>query len=323
VTLRATVTAEEEARMIDGSGRWVFRVEARRRTDPAWTDVTNVAGGDWVLGIRADGETPDRPSTGFTVRFLRAADGASLAPGISASPLNRNAEDVFSPLVFPGRLIRVAVGCLAPGQVRAQAAWHPWLEGDVDRAEWPDDVTAQCSTLDGRIMRRQIEELEESGAPEPGRPLQEEIQRLLDRWMGPGVVALRVIGDPEQGIGRYIPPRGSLGGHLLSLAQRFAWDLRYLWDDATASFRYTLYLPPRGKTEPDLELGPDVVQGVPGLSVDRENVRNAFTTEFPDRETGRRAKVFDADPASIAEYDRVWMGLFEPPDSTTWRRRRR
>ena len=315
MTLRASVSAAELDRAVNGAGRWVFRVETKRRTDAVWTDLSKVAGGDWVLGVSSEGDSPDRPASGFTIRFLRAADGASLAAGISASVLNRDAQDAFSPLVYPGRMVRVFVANLAEGQTRDVATWHLWLVGEIDRADWSGDPTATCSTLDSRIIRRQIKEIEKRGAADPGVPLAGEIQALLDKYMGHGAVPLLVVGDPDQGVGEYETARGSLGQFTLTQAQRIAWDLRYRWDDASDDFRYTLYLPPRDKTTADLSLSPSQIYEVPGLSVDRENVRNDVTVEFTSAESGKRETVTGRNEASVAEFDEAAMFIGEPGDS--------
>ncbi|MDB4952090.1 MAG: fibronectin type protein [Gemmatimonadetes bacterium] len=301
--------------MLDGSGTWMFRALVRRRGDAGWTDLSAVAGGDWVLAISTEGDSPDRPVSAFSVRLLRAADGASLAPGIASSPLNLTASAVFSPLIYPGRLIRVDVYCAAPGETRADADWHVWLQGEIDRAEWPDDVTAACTSLDGVIHRRWVEEVETRGAPDPGTPIEDELQGMLDRWMGEGVVTLLVDGVPDFGVGEYKTALGSLGAALLTLAQRIGWDLRYRWDETAEAYRYTLYLPPRDKVDPDLTLGPGDVFDVPGLAVDREAVRNAVSVTYTDASSGHRATVTAEDADSIADFDRLWLGIEEPSDS--------
>ena len=316
MTLRpGTVTDAEEARMVDGTGTPVFKVEVKRLADTLWTDATNVAGGDWVTAISADGDTPDKPVFSFTVRFIRAADGASMAPGIVASTLN-TAAGLFSPLIYPGRQIRVFTGNLAAGQVRADAVWHPWLEGEIDRADFPDDVIAQCSSLDAVLQRAQIEAEEVRGAGDPGTPLATEMQGLLTRWFTDTPVTLLVQGDPDHGVGEYKTPLGSLGDFLLAQAQRIAWDVRYRWDETSASFRYTLYNPPREKVTPDIVLTASQVLEVPELSIDRASVRNAFTLTYPDKDTGRVGKRYATEPTSIKEFRRVWMGIQEPSDSS-------
>lgn len=317
MTLRASVTAAELDRAVNETGRWVFRVRVKRRTDGAWTDLTSVAGGDWTLGISTDEDSPDKPQGGFEIRFLRAADGHSLAPGVSASSLNRDAASVFRPLAYAGRLVEVDCANLAPGETRDSitgARWHPWLSGDIARSAWPDDeVVTTCRNQDAILNRVQIEDEEERGAADPGVPMPTEFQGLLDRWR-PGT-PLVTIGDPDQGIGPYKTPRGSLGAFLLAQAQRIGWDARYRWNDAAGARRFTLYLPPRDKVTPDLTLSASQVFEVPGLEVSDEFVRNAARVDFPDAATGQLLSWTGEDPDSIAEYGRQPLRITEGPDS--------
>lgn len=314
MTLRTSISGAEQARMLDGTGKWMYRVRVKRRTDLSWTDATNVAGGDWVVSISADIDTPDTPVTQFAVKFIRAADGHSLAPGISASDLNQTAGAVFSPIIYPGHLIEIDAYCAASGEMRAAAVWHPWVGGTIREADFPDDdVSARCISYDGMLQRVQIEAREKRGAPEPGTPFAEEFQGLLDRWNAG--VTLLLIGDPDEGVGEYVTEPGSLGDFLLSQARRIGWDARYRWSDADGAFRYMLYLPPRTKTTPDLDLSNVQVFDVPDLSVDMENLRNAFTLIYPDAASGEAKERTTEDAPSIAEFGREWMGITEAQES--------
>ena len=53
-----------------------YRARVRRRGEASWTNLSDMMGRDWVLGIRADIPTPDQVAAGFDVRFLRRADDA-------------------------------------------------------------------------------------------------------------------------------------------------------------------------------------------------------------------------------------------------------
>lgn len=301
--------------MLDGTGRWMIRVQVKRRADVLWTDVSAVAGGDWVTAIDADIDTPDASVARFTVKLIRSADGASLSPGIVGSSLNYTVAMDFSPLIYPGRMIRVDAYCAAVGELRSAAVWHRWREGRVTEASWENDVIASCVNEDGRIQRRQIEAKEKRGSPDPGTPLPLEVQGLLDRWMGTGAVALTTIGDPEMSLGEYETEPGSLGDFLLSQARRIGWDIRHRWNDTAGAYQYTLYLPPRDKTVPDITIPATRVFQVPGLKVDIENVRNAFTETFRHGTTRKVTTRTLQNDASILEFDRIWMGITEDEGS--------
>lgn len=315
MTLRTSISLAEETRMLDGSGKWMFKVEIKRRSDTEWFNLSESYGGDWVLEIDADIPTPDVTVTQFTIRLLRSDGGISLAPGIAASALNRVQTVSFSPLAHPGRQVRVWAYCAAPGEARTAAVWHLWQQGFVRNASWVEDVVLECVSLDDKIQRSHIKEKEKRGSAAPGTPMPVEFQGLLDRWLGAGNVTLLTEDDPEYGVGFYETEPGSLGDFLLSQARRPAWDLRYRWSDAENDFRYTLYLPPRDKTAPDITLSPDLVFDVPGLSVSDEHVRNSFTHTWRDAVSRKVVKITDRNDASIADYDEVWMGIVEDEDS--------
>lgn len=287
-----------------------YRVRVRRPEEVAWTNLSDILGGDWVVGVQADGETPDSPANRFAIRFLKHATEGSVSPGISASPLNIDAALEFRPLLHPGRSVEMDV------RVNAEP-WRLWLQGEIEDVEWADDdVTASCLTLDGVLVAAQVEAVEQRGLPDPGTPMQAEIQGLLDRWMGDTAPTLRTIGDPAAGVGVYSPALGGLGNQARELAQTIAWDLRYRWSEADSNYRLTLYLPPRDRVTVDLALSADIAVGVLGLKQSRQYVRNAFPISFVNA-AGAIEWVDPevTDPDSITEYRRRAMPINEGSDS--------
>ena len=310
-----TLAAGELARIMGQTGRWLFRVEVKRRADTAWTDLSAVAGGDWVTSVRTDGETPDQPVSQFTVAFLRRADGRSLAPGMSADSFNRNAAAVFKPLLGPRSQIRVSAANLIRTDPDGSAVWRRWLEGEIEDPSWPgDDVVCLCNSLDGILQRTQIEAKEVRGAPDPGVPMADELQGLLNRWRPSGDVTLNIPFWPEKGVGEYVP-EGSLGEQARLIAQQIGWDLRYRWSEPHGDFRYTLYQPPRDKTTFDLTVAGSEVMAVSSLQSTPRWLRNAFSISFRNAKTGNREVLHRENAGSIADFDRVWMGLVEPDGS--------
>lgn len=313
--MRALNTGEL-ARILDGSGQWMFRAWFKRPQDVAWTDFMDVAGGQWVLSVRTDAETPDQPVGEYTVVLVRKDSGTNIAPGISAEPLNIDASTAYSPIIYPGTQLRFDAANLSASETSGTATWRRWLEGEVEDAEWPgDEVTAVCNSLDGVLMAAQIMREEDRGEPDPGTPIQEEIQGLLDHWMPDGAPTLYTPVDPLKGIGPYIPAKGSLGQQTRDLAQRIGYDLRYKWDDGTSQFRYTLYLPPRSKTAPDVSLGAGEIYEVQSLRTSREWVRNDFEISFLNASTGEREARTRQNASSIARFGRRAMGIVEPDGS--------
>lgn len=308
--MREGITAGDIALLL-GSGLRFFRVRVKRPEEVSWTNLSDLAGGDWVLRVRADGETPDQPASRFGFSLVHT-EGDSIAPGISASPHNFDAALEFRPLIHPGRDVEISVAVIASG-TPVSGDWKPWLRGKIEDVEWPgDEVVASCLTLDTVLVQTQIEEEEEY----PEAAVETTIQALLDRWRGAGAVPLRVIGTPGWNVAKNIyPAGGSLGNQILQLAQANGWDVRYKWSQTHGEFRLTLYEPPRDKTVADVTLTNSQVYAVAGLEESRRFVRNAFAVSFKDSTSGLRQVETGEEADSIAEYDRQFMLITEDDDS--------
>lgn len=307
--MREGITGPDIALLL-GSGLRFFRVRVKRPEEVTWTNLSDLAGGDWVLSIGADGENPDQPATGFSFSLVHT-EGDSLSPGDSSSPHNYDVALEFRPLIHPGRDVEISVAVIASG-TPISGDWKPWLRGKIEDVDWPGaEVVASCLTLDGVLVQTQIEAEEEY----PLDSVEDTIQALLDRWMGAGVVPLRVIGTPGWNVATNTYPTGSLGDQLLTLAQENGWDLRYRWSSSASDFRLTLYEPPRDKTTPDLTLTAAQVYDVPGLQESRKYVRNAFTVSYRDAGTGLRDEETGEEPDSIDEYGRQFMLIVEADES--------
>jgi hypothetical protein len=282
-----------------------YRVRVRRPGEVTWTQVEG-----WAVGVTVEGDTPDQPAGRFSVRFVKHDSVVgSLSPGLSAEPMNLDALGAFRPILHPGRFIEV--DCRINS---GSYPWRLWLKGKIQSVEWPGaDVVANCLTMDGVILRAQIEVEEQRGAADPGTPIETEIQGLLTRWMA-APPTLTTIGTPGFGVGKYTPALGSLGEQARTLAQRRAWDARYRWNETAADFLYTLSLPPRDKTVADLALPIEQMFAVPGMSRSIDYVRDAVIVNYVDA-AGDRQTVTRTDPASIAEYERLAMVLTEGTDS--------
>jgi hypothetical protein len=311
------IPGAEITRAMNGSGRWLIRIEAKRRDEGTWTNLSDVAGGDWGHEVSARGGTPDAVIAQATVNFVRTSNGRTLAPGITLDPFNIVAS-TFKPFLHPDTEVRVYVANLLKTDPDSAATWRIWFHHDIQDVEWPGDyVSTLTASLDARIEDTEIEEEEERGADDPGTFLPTETQGLLDRWMGDEAPTLNTPVSPGPvGVGRY-KPSGKLGAQIRSNAQRaLGWDVRYAWDQPTESIVYTLYEPPRDKTTPDLVLTAAQVTEVPGLRETSQHIRTAFSITFTD-ENGAivRRNLDTAYPAGSPSYRRRWMGMVEGPDS--------
>lgn len=318
-------TAEMD-RILSRTGEWSYQVEVRRPDEETWTDLSDVAGGDWVLSVQDNpaalgpGYQVDQPVGRFTVAFLARADGRTLSPGISAEPLNMDASAAFAPLLYPGNYLRIRSGNATPG---GSPTMRQWLTGRVEDVEWPEnDVLAYVSTPDAELERAWVKsEGELRGADYPGVPLQDEIADLLSEW-GPDGISLRVLPDDsfpeyaEIGVGKYFTDRREVGPFLRERAQSMGADLRYVWDEDAGDVSYTLYLPPRDRTTPHLQLGPDQIEVVPLLRVSREFVRNDFEIQYLSAATEKRETLRTRNDASAEQFGEAYMFLGEADGST-------
>jgi hypothetical protein len=282
----AAIPADELARIKDGTGRWLVRVYVRRRGATEWVNLSEVAGADWVTELSVRGATPDSPVTQFTINLIRQSDGRSVAPGMTQDPFNQ-VSGTFNPLIHPDDDVQAYFANLAKTAPDSTAVWRKVLVGELQNDAWPDnDVVITCNSLDHVIEDTEIEEEEARGAPDPGTPLSQEAQGLINRWKDDPVTVWAPDGDGI-GIGPYKPAVGKLGRQIRDLAGRQAWSANYVWDNGTGDYRYAVYDPPRDKTTPDLYLAPDQVREIPGLEESNENIRNDFVYVFIDS-SGRK-----------------------------------
>lgn len=309
----AEIPGAEMARIKgDSPGRWLFKIEARRRGEVSWVNLSDVAGGDWAQEISYRGGTPDAVVSEANVNFIRKSNGRTLAPGITLEAFNQVASE-FKPFLHPDTEIRVYAANLVKTDPDSAASYRPWFIHDLHVVEWPaDTVSTLTRSLDARIEDAEIEEEEERGAPDPGTPVTSETQGLLNRWLEDPPTVYTPVSLAGIGIGPY-KPAGKLGQQVRTNAQEaFAGDARYVWDNGTSAFRYTLYSPPRDKTTPDLYLTASQVREIPGLSETGEHIRTAFSITFTD-EDGRivRRNKTVTYPAGSPSYRRRWMGMVE------------
>lgn len=290
----------------------MWRVWMRRRGEVTWTNMSDLLGTDWVAAIPNAGiGTPDGPVRQFTIHFIRQSDGRSLAPGISGDPFNQ-VSGTFKPFIHPDTEVQVDAANLVKTAGDETAVWRRIHEGVIFRDEWPgEDVVITCNSLDFIVEDTDIEEEEARGEADPGTPMAEEDQGLIDRWMD-DPVTLHAPDGSGIGIGPYKPAIGKLGAQIRALAGRIAWDARYYFDNITSTFRYTLYEPPRDKTTPDIILSPEHVREVSELGEDSDSIRNDFVYIFID-EAGRQVTrtYRTVYPEGSPSYRRRWMRIVD------------
>jgi hypothetical protein len=288
----------ELADWLSGSTVKEIRVSARR-AGGGFVDMSSTLGGDWVLAVQADSDTPDQPTSRFVVEFLKHATEASTAPGIGSSSFNSS-----GPLLHPGSVVEVYARV-------AGRFWHRWLEGNVEDVEWGRDrVVATCLTKDAHVFASLIHDRTSLTAG----TVENLIGYTAMQYAG---VDTYTIGSPSGTVPAHEQQIGSAGARNLELAQAIGWDVRYRWHEPSGEFQYTLYEPPRSATTPAMVLGPDVVIEPQEVKQSREGLRNVIYVDYAyDEATKTWARqTAAASAANRAQYGDRRVVLQEGSDS--------
>jgi hypothetical protein len=153
-----------------------------------------------------------------------------------------------------------------------------------------------------------------------GFDVEEIIANILDDNAGTigASVNFYVPVSPLWEITEFMRNRGFVLDATRSLATQIGWDLRYLYDEGTSAWRYTLYEPERDSPSVDHVFAAGEYQAPTKLEVDIADLRNSVTVIFKDSTdlypdgTPKRKEVSDTDAASITKYDQeLWSELQE------------
>lgn len=292
--------------------RWVPRVEVLRGGQ--WVDLGATGPwGDWAVELICELGAPDAPIATARIALLRQADAVSLAPTVSGSAPNRPGA-AYDPLLDVGREIRVWITPVLPGEAAGARGWLAVWWGRIRAVDWHDErIEIEAVSLDADLLDALAAQDRPGGAPDPGRPIEQELQDLLTLAV-PGET-LRVLGSPQWGVGPYLLSAGdSIGERMRDLARQMGWDLRYRWDDATSRPRPTLYLPDRDRTSVDLELTASEVLGCDRLATALDDVRTEAVVRYRTT-AGVTAEVVERDEAAIARYGVRRAVVIEGTDS--------
>lgn len=270
-----------------------------RGPDGAWVNLSDLHGRDWVDGASGSW-TVDAPVADFSVRLRPVVDGMALSALVEDSRVNRDASGAYAPLIDGLRGVRVRTDVAPEGADAAQ--WATYVEGEILAPDFASG-TLQCAGL-GVALQRKLIETERTYGSDAGVAVTTVLQQMLDDNLGVGAVTLFVREDPAVNVRAFIQERVPLLGALRDQVLRFGYDVRYLWDNGTSTFRLTLYRPARAKAAPDWTLGPDEYLEVSELKVDPTGVRNVIQVWYTDAATGERRMVERTDPDSIARYGR-------------------
>jgi hypothetical protein len=294
-----------------------------RDGDAVWRDLTMLGpdDGDWF--VRAEwGASIDDPvvTARFTVLREQLIGGVmkKLAPQISASAYNRNAANAYSPLINPGRSIRLLTATVAPG-TDPSTHWKRVFDGKIDGVDPGGDdgtMVVRCRDRGAWLLDTQIETVRHYGSL-AGVPVQTVMQSIID---DNGVPALPVIDTPVDPVWLIHPfdqpNKISVMEAIRAKAQQIGFDLR--WDFLTDGDVDPVLIfsePARTKTVPDWTFGATEYLEIPRSELTDDDVRNAVTVAYLDAVLGQTIERNAVNAASIAAFNRRWMRIGE--DSTS------
>lgn len=295
-----------------------YAVHARAyvaNADGVMVDLTTVGGVNWFDRIDID-TTLDQPVSEAQITLRRGAGGTlSLSPFRTDSTLNRNAAAAYAPLLDLGRRVQVDVATTAVGTLPLAGDWKTIFVGTIDTIGLGSDpITISARDLGGLLVDTSLESDTDFGS-NPGRALELVMQDVLDAALGTGVVTLFTPTSPGALATTYKQKSGPVMDILRTLASTIGWDVRYAWDNGTATYRLTFSEPPRNKTIADYTYGPYRYLDVTRMALDRTNIRNAIVVEYPvtwsngNKGTERLPALIDTN--SVAKYGRRFMLIRE------------
>lgn len=281
--------------------------------DGAFVDLTALGGRNWLVGLEFRSEQ-DQPVSTINVELWREDVTGSLAPLMGGSTYNRDALDQYARLLDVGREFYVRNAITAAATAPTGGQWWELCRGIVRTIPHGDRrsrIVLQGQDLGARLLKARSKEELTFGVD--GQSLEAGLQLVLDRWL-PGV-SLYTPSATVRTIPRLVVAKDRPVFDVLREAA-LPHDVRYLWDAGTSSFRLTLYLPDRDKTDEDLTLGPSLYDNVEHFEISDRYIRNDFSITFTNASTGKRETVTRQNQDSIDAYDAAWMGFEEGSNST-------
>jgi hypothetical protein len=127
-----------------------------RDSGGTWRDMSSLLGDDWLEGVRLSAGIDD-PVASADLSLSRAHNYISLAPLRTLSLANL-VTGAYSPLLCPGRFVRIDAGYGMPGG-GAPVQWRTLFVGIIDSVDWGSDpITIACRDLAARLQDSYLEE---------------------------------------------------------------------------------------------------------------------------------------------------------------------
>ena len=241
----------------------------------------------------------NQPVTSAELTIRREHRGASLAPMLTASPLNQPNKAVDLAHGFS-----IAAATVPAGVQPTASDFRTLFCGNVDSHEFarPEAQVAGRDIYGQLIMDKEIEEERVYGAANGTVSLEAGIQAIFDDNMPPSKRVTVVVPTPTGAtMGQYSQPKGPLLPAGRERALQIGYDLRGLWRSATGLYSMTLYEPTRNAlAAPSYIFGPDEYLDVQAVPEDVSLVRNRLRIFYGPGEGDARASVLVEDPASAA-----------------------
>ena len=298
---------------------------------PPWiasaVDLSDLRGEDWLVDAQISASV-DQGTQSAQLRLRRSIYGVSLAPGMTASPLN---QDPLPSPANPGPDTTSFAELLSFGAeliIYAQRGLTPQalFVGAIDSIDWGSDlITIKARDLGGELVDAYIEETRDYnvGTTNPVETTMSSI--LADNMVAPPALYTPV--SPGWIIGPFSQRREPTFAALKALATQLGWLVGYRWDGLTQGFRLTLYDPERNRTRVDGAIEPTDYQALGGVKKNRSKVRNKIRVAYSDAtqpEIGRdqnddpvypRNSYTVSDAGSIAAYGTRFMEIAESSSS--------
>lgn len=317
-----TYTAPELSRL-GGDYNVATRAEVKD-AGGTWRELTNYAGtGRNYFESARWSRSIDQPVMTGTVSFLREVLGWSVAPLITASPINQVAA-AYSALLAGGRAIRLTTAATALGVAPVAGDWKEMFLGRIDDPAWGgDDGTATVTISDpGAWLLETNIEAERVYSDAVGQPLETVIQQILaDNPSAPltallgGAVTLYTPVSPGWNIKQFTQAKVNVFEAIRALAQQIGWDVRFQYDAANV-LRLTLFQPPRGKTVADYTIAVSGYYELPQLDQAEADIRTKIAGSYVDAATGARLTRFvQSDAAHTDQFGIRYMEVNEAATS--------
>ena len=262
----------------------IERVEGSGTVMQSYSDFEDVC---WVKTWRVEPAAVDSPIGSGTVSLARQVNGVSLAPLVTASPLNIDGV-TYTPALDFGREITIVAGIAAPGSTFDTDDYVTLMRGITDDIEWPrkvGDVTVPFRDFSGRLGDTMMRSQQRYGS-EGGVDALEVMQAYVDVHMGAGQYTITdlTVGDRFL-VTDWTPSDVYVMEGLGQVALMWGGkEIRQV--EGTSEALLAVVEPNRTIEDADYAIGPDTYIDVSAISTAGKYLRTIVRGRAVDKETG-------------------------------------